>query len=138
MKPGEKTVCPECGQEIFVQEKTLMDDWKPVGKVLVCPLCGAHLSRQGHHSIDLDEEKEKKPDTSALSALLGEDDSEEIGPLELDGNEGHFCRDCRYYIVHPFMNRCTLHECEVNPMGDCDDFIHRSKKNEDDEEEGLE
>lgn len=134
MKPGEKTVCPECGQEIFVQEKTLMDEWKPVGKVLVCPLCGAHLSREGHHSIDSeDEDEKKKPATSALSALLGEDDSDAIPSLEFDEGEGHFCRDCSYYIVHPFMNRCTLHECEVNPMADCGDYARRRDEDEDEE-----
>ncbi len=127
MKPGEKTICPVCGQEIFVQEKNLMDDWKVVGKVLVCPLCEAHLSRQSETSLDQD--PEESSNISALTDLLGEDDTPEP-EIDFGEESGHFCRDCTYFIKHPFMNRCTLHECEVSPMSDCDDFIRRDEGDE--------
>lgn len=131
MKVGERTICPVCRQEIIVQEKVLMDGWTAVGKVLFCPMCETHLSRQNEASLDLDPE-EGKSDISALSALLGEDDSEAAPTLDMENEERHFCRDCSYIIVHPFMNRCTLHGCEVNPMSDCDDFIPRGKEDTED------
>ena len=36
--------------------------------------------------------------------------------------KGHFCRDCRHYVKHPFLSRCGRHDCEVEPMQDCPDF----------------
>jgi DNA-directed RNA polymerase subunit RPC12/RpoP len=129
MKAGEKTVCPACGQEILVQEKNLMDGWVAVGKVLICPMCEAHLSRQSETSLDADIEEETN-NTSPLTDLLGEDDSIAVQPLDIEDDEGRFCRDCSYIIVHPFMSRCTLHECEVNPMSDCGDFVRRKQDEE--------
>jgi len=125
MKVGEKTICPVCGQEILVQEKALMDGWEAVGKVLFCPMCDAHLSRQSETSLDIDPEEESDTSSSALTDLLGESEEPPAPTLDTEGKKQPFCRDCSYMIVHPFMNRCTLHECEVNPMSDCADFTPR-------------
>ena len=117
MMPGDKFKCPKCGSESVLVRKTVMDGWTKKGEMLACALCSAKIS-------DYLEEMDKRPakeSSAKLASFLG---VREISQKRLDSKEGEkrFCRDCAHYIAHPFMDRCSLRNREVNPMDDCPEF----------------
>jgi hypothetical protein len=115
MKHGQEIKCPHCGRVTFVIKKTLMDGWTNLGEVLACSLCNMKVA---------DIEKSNSPDKgqksakSALSNLLGVEEEEQI-EFQVSDEEKQFCRDCRHYIEHPFLTRCSLLDKKVSPMDDC-------------------
>ena len=112
--------CPECGEESFPKKKLKTDGWKVSGEVEVCVLCGARWIN------DISGEKEipeRSASRSRLAALLGEDLPEKV---ELSGSaDKNFCRNCRYFIVHPVKTVCALNDEEIDPMGGCKKFSAR-------------
>lgn len=112
--------CPECGEESFPKKKLMTDGWKVTGEVEVCVLCGAVWQKSSS-----DEKGMKKEDSSRsrLAALLGGDLPEKV---ELSGSaDKRFCRNCRYFIVHPFKTVCALSDEETDSMGECGKFAAR-------------
>lgn len=110
--------CPGCGEESFPKTKLKTDGWRVIGEVEVCALCGAEWKK----SADC-ESKKTAPNAarSRLAALLGEDLPERV---ELSGESDlQFCRNCRYFIVHPFKTVCALSDEETDPMGECSKFV---------------
>jgi len=122
MKQGDSIDCPHCGRNSFLKKVAVMDGWTKKGDILACAACSAKIA-----DIKPEEEKTafpKEKSISSLESLFGEKHAS--GPkLEASEDEKAFCRDCKNYIVHPFMNRCGLHNKEVNPMDDCPDFVKK-------------
>ena len=118
MKQGDEIICPHCKKDSFLVKENLIDGWVFKGEILICSLCKQKIA-------DTKKDSTKNAPTSGgkldkLAAFLGE---EKLDKQTITDNEGKsFCRDCKYYISHPFMNRCQLHAKEVNPMYDCHDF----------------
>ena len=98
MREGESIVCPRCGERSIVKSKNKMDGFSLVGKVLVCALCGAELGKP------VEDGSEKKNSTAdRLAALLGESAPPEAkADLTPGDGYGRFCRNCVYFIEHPF------------------------------------
>ena len=119
MKAGDKVECKKCGEETFVVSKTKMEGWEVVGQYFACALCGEEIES----SEDLSDSNSIKENAN-LSALANflDTEIETKKELSVEESETHFCRDCKYYIKHPFINRCELHKKEVNPMDDCSNF----------------
>lgn len=112
--------CPGCGEESFPKKKLKTEGWQVVGEVEVCALCGTEWKK----SADA-ENKTSAPDAarSRLAALLGGDLPEKV---ELSGSaDCRFCRNCKYFIVHPFKTVCALSDEEADPMGECGKFAAR-------------
>lgn len=124
MKQGDEIVCPHCGKDSFLVKTSLMDGWTFKGDALVCSLCKQKVTditkgKMEYDSSFYNDEKLKK-----FTNFLGE---EKISKPKIENDEEKlFCRDCKYYISHPFLNRCGLHTKEVNPMDDCPDFIKKT------------
>lgn len=122
MKQGDEIVCPHCKKESFLVKTNIMDGWTFKGEILICSLCKQKIA---------DIKKDGKKNTPAsdsgkldkLVAFLGE--VKAARPTIENNEEKTFCRDCKYYISHPFMNRCNLHTKGINPMDDCPDFIKK-------------
>ena len=124
MKAGDKITCPACGESCFAQKKSIMDGWTKIGDSLVCSLCGYQLlERQPDEQSD-DSSSAIDAKKSALAELLGGVEVEKP-VIESSADERIFCRDCCFFISHPFMSRCSHHNREVGPMDDCSDFAPR-------------
>ena len=120
MKQGDSIDCPHCGKNSFLKKVAILDGWTKKGDILACAACSAKIA-------DLPPEGQapaafpKGKSIGTLESLFGEKHSS--GPrIEASEDEKAFCRDCKNYIVHPFMSRCGLHNKNVNPMDDCPDF----------------
>ena len=124
MKPGDEIICPKCRQNSFLVKKNKIEGWTKTGEYLACSACSFLIeeinepSPSGqipHASKNLDELK------SFLDTDNNTVDPQKI--LNSDKNATtYFCRDCKFFISHPFLNRCDLHDKNVNPMDDCPDF----------------
>ena len=115
MKQGEEIQCPYCGKKTFVIKKTLMKEWINMGEIFACSVCDAKIA-------DIEEQKkdnDNKPfDKSELSDFLGIE-AETKKEFIVSEEEKQFCRDCKHYIEHPFLSRCSLFDKKVSPMDDC-------------------
>lgn len=123
MKQGDNFDCPHCGNSSFLKKESVMDGWTKVGDILSCASCSAKI-------VDIEEDKKKEDSqqnsSMALADLLGMEKEEKLS-IEASEEEKRFCRDCAHFISHPFLDRCSLHETDVNPMEDCAEFIIKKK-----------
>lgn len=109
--------CPHCQEESFAKKKTLTENWKVVGEIEVCALCGREWKKSAPDSAGNSKSNASK---AKLAALLGGDLTEKV---ELAGSvDNKFCRNCRYFLVHPFKTICSLTDFEADPMGECPRF----------------
>ena len=118
MKQGDEIACPHCKKDSFLVKTNLMDGWTLKGEILICSLCKQKIADIKKDNIKNDSASGGK--LYKLEAFLGEEKANR--PTLEDNQEKTFCRDCKYYISHPFLNRCGLHTKEVNPMDDCPYF----------------
>lgn len=128
---GASVRCPHCGRESIVVIRAEFDGWKRVGDVFACGLCDTVLGQVPGVSTSKDDAVDTEQSKRAKQ-LLGFDErgSQELSAAKVLGEDTehgprHFCRDCRHYLVHPFLSRCLLHNRTVEPMGDCPDFCER-------------
>ena len=111
--------CPHCNEESFAKKKNLTDGWKISGQIQVCALCGKEWPADEKQTAAGNSSK-KAAATDQLAALLGGDLREKV---ELAGEDDRkFCRNCRWFIVHPFKTLCSLTDKEADPMGECSRF----------------
>ena len=124
MKKGDRILCPHCGEHTIVKTRVLVENWQTSGEIPICMLCGGKLG----DAVDGDAgSAPNAADSRRLSALLGEIPA---APPRLDaaGGESRFCRDCRHFIVHPFLSRCEKHRREADPMADCPQFERKQSR----------
>ena len=132
--------CAHCGMTTILQKKRRYDGFTLLEEYLACGFCGAKIETA-------EDSTSRQPATqagnagkpSAVSAyLFGGGANSPSGPdtngdsvlppsTRSDGGlnsvrGNRFCRDCRYYVKHPFLSRCARHDREVEPMQDCPDF----------------
>ena len=124
MLPNEKIICPACKEESMAKLKNKMDGFTTVGKVLVCMLCGAELEEY-KASETAAGGKEKK--LEQLGMLLGAAPSATVRLAAAD-EEKRFCKDCKHFLKHPFVDRCEIDNKPVDPMDDCEKFEKRQQK----------
>lgn len=94
--------CPACKERSFINIKKEFSGFKVVTEKKTCALCGYEF----------------KPDE--------EPEYIEEKPLFKDeGEEKKLCRDCQYYVVHPWTQKCTLHKKEVTALDSCPDFLQK-------------
>lgn len=123
---GKKIICPHCGETTPPQRKTIED---PNGGFAMieefhCLFCNGLLPAKTDAKP---QNSDNTPNTAGLKGLLGLKDDELVKPvIKADENEKRFCRDCQFYVAHPFLSRCDKHKRTADPMGDCRDFIRRN------------
>lgn len=126
MKPGEQFDCPHCGKASFLKKESVMDGWTKLGEVLKCASCSAKIADLQPEE-PLSKPQAQKAQVSKLASLLGAE-PEAKPRIEAKPGERRFCRDCAQLVSHPFLTRCSLHNKDVNPMGDCPDFKPKVSK----------
>ena len=126
MRPGEEIQCPHCGQQSFLRKEALMEGWTKKGDVLKCTACGKVVCEyKENHSLSAAPLESKN--ARSLLSLLGEESFKETPVLQGAPEEKCFCKDCAYLIPHPFVNRCSRDNAQVDPMGDCPFFRRKEK-----------
>lgn len=94
--------CPSCKERSFINLKKEFNGFKVSGEKKICALCGYEF-KPGEEPEYIEEK-----------------------PLFTDeGEEKKFCRDCHYYLVQPYTQRCILHKKEVTALDTCSDFLPR-------------
>lgn len=126
MKPGDEIKCPHCNADAFLVKKTLMDGWTKTGEILSCSACSQKIADMPDKGV---ETAQKSKSVSKLAAFL-DTEQEKKPELHASSDEKCFCRDCEYFISHPFLSRCDLHNRDVEPMNDCPSFKPKKKEKE--------
>ena len=122
MQANEKITCPVCKEPSMAKSKTKFDGFNKVGEVLVCMLCGAELgTAESLAEADAVRNDQKIHD---LGVLLGAAPAARARLAAAD-DEKRFCKDCKHFLKHPFVDRCDLDNHPVDPMDDCDKFQKR-------------
>lgn len=112
----EKIDCPVCGEVSFLKRSPDYDGFRKIGEILSCVSC-RHV---------FDDEKNVPFHSPAPSPSRGPD----AAPSILDAWFGtdainRSCRHCKHYVVNPFIQRCALHQREVEATDDCEQFSKR-------------
>ena len=95
---------PFCKEQSFIRLEKEYDGFKVINQKKICALCGYEF--KDDEEVPYIEEK----------------------PLFNDENEeAHFCRDCQYYVVHPWTQKCTLTNQEVTALDTCPEFVKREE-----------
>ncbi|NOY81218.1 MAG: hypothetical protein GXP31_09460 [Kiritimatiellaeota bacterium] len=135
LKTGDEFRCPACGRDSVAVVEPRFEGWKRVGEDLVCGLCHAALKAAAVNEPVPDR---RELDVLRAKELLGLSRDKDGGRKAADvlssgapDRDRHFCRDCRHYLLHPFLSRCILHDRAVEPMQDCPDFSARSAQDAD-------
>lgn len=92
--------CPKCGEKSFIKTENIYEGFKVIGTKKTCGLCGYEI--RDEDEVEFIEEP-----------VLFSDESGK-----------NFCRDCIHYVVHPWTQKCTLHNKEVTALDSCREF-HR-------------
>ncbi len=124
MKAGDEIICQYCGASSFLVKKTIMDGWTKKGEALLCSSCSKVIQDISEEEKLTEKNKgeiNKKASLDRLSGVLGAEELKKP-TIVSEEDEKQFCRDCKHYISHPFLDRCSLHQIEVNPMDDCKSF----------------
>jgi hypothetical protein len=105
--------CDQCGQEALFVSETVYDGFKKVGELRRCSLCGATVTAKASAA----------PKVDPLAALFGEDARPEgLSLFDVEAETARLCRKCKHYVVHPFTQRCGLHDKEVSATDSCGEF----------------
>jgi hypothetical protein len=141
LRAGQHFYCPHCKSDSVLQIVHDFQGFQVISARALCAFCkteidGTLLAANGSScssSATAAPCSTTAGAKSALSSLLQLDSEERpaIAPLQDMLGDGanaassaasSFCRDCYYYIHHPFLSRCSLHNRTVEPMHDCQSF----------------
>lgn len=133
--PGNRIICPHCGEATPPQRK--IRENQPGGfaveEIFCCLFCGGVLNIKAEQEPVI--QSKTQENHAGLKSFLGIDDDYETEKdiLHVCESEKRFCRDCRFYVAHPFLSRCDKHKRSADPMGDCPDFVRREIKSKETE-----
>ena len=98
--------------------EAVYDGFRKIGETLTCPACGHRMT-----AGDSPPAAPKKPKGDAAWArFAAEDQPESLNLFDVEAETGRLCRKCRHYVVHPFTQRCMLHDKEVAATDSCPQF----------------
>lgn len=107
-----EVVCPACGEETLVKREPVYDGFKKIGEKRTCASCGHEFG----DDEDVPTVNPKKP------GIFSDDDMPEMPSIFSAEERAKCCRYCKHYVVNPFVQRCGLHEKEVEATDLCYDF----------------
>ena len=133
MKAGDEITCKHCGANSFLVKKSIMDGWTKKEDVLICSACSKVIHKIDDETLS-EQDKQGNNDKKRLSDLSNLLGGEEVKrpTIESKEDEKRFCKDCKHRVSHPFLDRCSLLEKEVNPMDDCESFEKADANNKQD------
>ncbi|HDL64043.1 MAG TPA: hypothetical protein ENH12_01495 [Proteobacteria bacterium] len=100
---SKKIFCPACRQESAVKVIKKYDGFTLMGEIKTCAFCGYEFGEEEPEVI-----KERPP---------GWVNDRELKKL---------CHRCRHYVINPFVQKCVLHDREVEATDTCSDFSPRT------------
>lgn len=103
--------CPVCRKVTLVVRRPRYEGLRKIGEIVSCSVCGTEFADEAELQF-VDHEKPQ---------IFGE------------GEGVRLCLNCKYYIVNPFVQRCTLTMREVEATGSCERFVLRPKPKEEEE-----
>lgn len=116
--------CPGCGEDTLFVSEAVYDGFRRTGEIHRCTACGHELRESGTAAGAV-----KKPAAKAnpLWDLFAAGEGEESPSLfDVEAETAALCRKCRHYVVHPFTQRCMLHDKEVAATDSCAQFTPRA------------
>lgn len=106
--------CDTCGEETLFTCEAVYDGFTKTGEVWTCSRCGTSRSAVQETSGGT---------ADPLAGLFGDDDRpERVNLFDVEAETARSCRKCRHYVLHPFTQRCSLHDREVAATDCCPDF----------------
>ncbi len=122
-KQSMAMICPACNEDTFVRREPIYDGFRKAGETILCVSCGHVFSNEDEIPFK---------DTAGPTVFSDADRSKRVEIFRSD-EKGHNCRHCTHYIVNPFIQRCGLHETDVQATDLCDDFKPKADDDEDDD-----
>lgn len=105
--------CESCKKETLFTVEAVYDGFTKTGETSTCSECG-QVSEAGRRNAE-----KKDP----LAALFGEDAvPEKLELFDVEAETARLCRKCAHYVIHPFTQRCGLHDREVSATDSCPQF----------------
>ena len=104
--------CPACGNETFLRHEPLYDGFQRAGETLSCVECGHTFASES----DVPYVESKKP------RIFTDADRTKRIDLFTSDEKGRNCRHCKHYVKNPFVQRCGLHQIEVQATDCCEHF----------------
>jgi hypothetical protein len=132
MRAGDEIICMHCGANSFLVKKAVMDGWTKKEEILACSSCSEvveKICKKEELLKSKTKEQLKEKSLDKFSSFIGVEQVKKPA-IDDENNEKYFCRDCRHYISHPFLDRCSLNQVEVNPMDDCKSFERKKECSE--------
>ncbi|MCC5848782.1 MAG: hypothetical protein JJU29_11885 [Verrucomicrobia bacterium] len=115
--------CPACGEDVIFVTEAVYDGFRKTGETHRCTACG-HVLRDAAPA----KKPLKKKGDSAWAAFSSEDEAKPLNLFDVEAETGRLCRKCAHYVVHPFTQRCSLHDIEVSATDTCDQFEAKEKE----------
>ncbi len=115
-------VCNACGADTFLKREPVYDGFRKTGERLQCADCG---------HVYADDEAVPYKDAAGPRVFTDADRSPKIEVFQGD-EKGRNCRHCRHYVVNPFLQRCGLHNMEVQATDVCHAFAAKGEDDADD------
>jgi hypothetical protein len=107
--------CSACKQETLILTEPIYDGFTKIGDRRTCSSCGADLFAG--------DPKPSPSKADPLASLFGDDAApEKIDLFDVEAETGKMCRKCVHYVLHPFTQRCGLHDREVQATDSCPQF----------------
>lgn len=122
MANGGMIRCQACGEESFLRREPVYDGFKKTGETLSCTGCGHEFAAES----EIEFIKSAKPQ------IFSESDRSKKVKLFASDELGRNCRHCKHYVVNPFVQRCGLHQVEVEATDCCPDFAAKGSDDGDD------
>jgi rubredoxin len=96
---SKKIFCPSCRQESAVKVVKKYDGFTLVGEIDTCAFCGYEFN-------------EEEPE------VIRDSPPGWVNDKELK----KVCHRCQNYVINPFIQKCVLHQREVEATDTCEDF----------------
>lgn len=118
-------ICPHCQKETLITVEPVYEGLRKVGECRHCAACGGALPAESGRAAPA---SSSSSSADPLAALFGGDAAPEPPELfDVEAETGRMCRKCAHYVLHPFTQRCALHDREVQATDSCDRFERKPR-----------
>ncbi len=116
-------LCAACNADTFIRREPVYEGFKKTGERLFCVSCGHEYT---------DEAEVPYRAMGRPQVFTDADRSQRVDLFQGD-EKGRNCRHCRHYVVNPFVQRCGLHQIEVQATDLCGAFSAKDEAEEKDD-----
>ncbi|MGD9781355.1 MAG: hypothetical protein AB7V14_04285 [Kiritimatiellia bacterium] len=116
--------CPACGRDSWLRRVPVYEGFVKTGESLTCALCGHAFASEAEIPF-----KDNRP------KVFSENDRPRPVKVFREDEKGKMCRYCAEYVVNPFLQRCSLHKCEVEATDTCPHFTPKPPPKEEEKAE---